>query len=60
MSEFMEDTLKFITSVPKKMDRGVKYEWKCPLCSGTVKGARAASNGHLHAGCDGCGMRIME
>lgn len=58
--EYFEDIGAFVQLIQQDMERGKRYEWECPLCGGIVSGVRAEYNGHLHAGCDRCGVRIME
>ena len=36
------------------------YEFTCPLCGGKAVGVKASINGHIHASCDGCGIKIMQ
>ena len=38
--------------------RGVKFTAECP-CGGTITAMRVEYNGHLRAGCDKCGTRMM-
>ena len=36
-------------------------EWfTCPICGGKAWWGRSPVNGHLHAGCDGCGLVLIE
>lgn len=44
----------------KPENRGKVFEFTCPLCGGNVKGVRFEYNGHVHAQCEGCNMKVME
>ena len=57
--EIMEAVRDFLEALSKAEDAGEK-EFVCPLCGGKASWGRSPGNGHIHAGCDGCGMRIME
>ena len=57
--EMMEALGDFLAAFSKAEDAGEK-EFVCPLCGGKAFWGRSPGNGHIHAGCDGCGMRIME
>ena len=37
-----------------------KRAFSCPICGGTVKWSRCPENGHIHAGCDRCGIMCAE
>lgn len=44
----------------KLENRGEVFEFTCPLCGGNVKGMRSEYNGHVHAQCEGCNMKVIE
>ena len=50
---------EFLTAIPDFEERGKEYTGKCPN-GGTVHAKRSTYNGHIHAWCDKCGMRIIE
>lgn len=53
--------LKFILEADKIIvEKGKPYEFTCPICGGAAIGARAELNGHIHAACEGCGIRIIQ
>lgn len=35
-------------------------EFTCPLCGAKAMWGRSPYNNHLHCGCKGCGIRMME
>ena len=41
-------------------EKGVIYEFECPICKGVAKASKSTYNGHLHAQCKKCDMTIME
>lgn len=43
-------------------DRGVEKRRDCPICDGveSLHYVRATSNGHIHAYCESCFMRIAQ
>ena len=56
-----DNYLKFILAADKvAVERGKAYEFTCPICGGKAVGARAEINGHIHASCESCGIRIMQ
>lgn len=55
-----ERSSQFRNAVPQEMERGQVYEWRCPVCGGTARGGRVATNGHLRASCESCGNQIIE
>lgn len=57
--EMMEALGDFLAALSEAQERGER-EFTCPLCGGKAFWGRSPGNGHIHAGCDGCGMRIME
>lgn len=55
----MEKIADFLIALSEAQNKGQR-EFACPLCGGTVKMVRAPGNGHIHAACDGCGMKVCE
>lgn len=41
-------------------NRGKVIEFICPICGGTAKCVRAEYNGHIHAECTKCDIKIMQ
>lgn len=54
-----DDMIRFMKAMDQALNEG-KQEYTCPICGGTVRVSVAKYNGHAHAYCDGCGMRLME
>lgn len=53
--------LKFILEADKTIiERGKPYEFTCPICEGKAIGVRAEIDGHIHAACESCGIRIIQ
>lgn len=48
-----------LMALSEAQERG-EHQFVCPICGGTVKWDRAEGNGHIHAGCDRCGIRMCE
>lgn len=57
MSE--ESIIKFLKAQHEAEEAG-KEEFTCPVCGGNARWGRAALNGHLHCGCEKCGMKVIE
>lgn len=57
--DFIVKITEFMQSQQKAEERG-EYEFICPLCGATAIWGRSTYNNHLHCGCTGCGMRMME
>ncbi|MEI1256017.1 hypothetical protein V8Q34_14860 [Blautia sp. JLR.GB0024] len=55
-----EKDFEFMEKAGKDLKRGKSKEFICPLCGGKAYAARARINGHLHAGCKKCGIRVMQ
>lgn len=55
----MEEMIVFINALQEAVAAD-KRAFVCPICGGTVKWARASENGHIHAGCDRCGIMCAE
>ena len=60
MSNIEEELALFMQAIPPDIERGKPYEWDCPACGGTVRGARNEYNGHLWCKCTKCGKSLME
>jgi len=57
----LEILFKFISIANEVIvDRGKAYNFECPVCGGNAMGIKAETNGHLHAICEGCGIKIMQ
>ena len=41
-------------------EKGIIYEFECPICKGMAKASKSTYNGHLHAQCKKCDMTIVE
>lgn len=54
-----KEVIDFLKAIPDFEDRGVEHTAPCP-CGGTIHAIRAVYNGHLHAFCDKCEMRMMS
>lgn len=58
--EFVESFFKFLTAQDNAEKEG-KHEFTCPVCGGIAWWNRATTvNNHLHCGCKGCGIHMME
>lgn len=57
--DFVVKITEFMQAQQKAEERG-EYEFICPLCGATAIWGRSTYNNHLHCGCTGCGMRMME
>ena len=55
----MEEMVIFINALQEAV-KDNKKAFVCPICGGTVKWAKASGNGHIHAGCDRCGIMCAE
>lgn len=49
----------FLAAQQEAEDKDEHY-FTCPLCGNQAHWSRANSSDHLHCGCSGCGIRIME
>ena len=54
-----EQAIEFMKAQQEAEQAG-NNEFTCPLCGGKAWWSRSSYNNHLHAGCHGCGMRMME
>ena len=52
--------LKPFLAAQTQAEAAEKSTFKCPLCGGLAWWGRAETNGHLHTGCESCGIKIME
>ena len=50
---------KFLEALEKAIEKG-DHAFACPVCGNEAYWMRVMENGHLHSGCDGCGIMIME
>jgi len=41
-------------------ERGKIYEFECPICKGKAKVSKASVNGHIHARCEKCDMKVIQ
>ena len=57
--EYTEAFLEFLKAHHEAEEAG-KEEFTCPVCGGDAWWGRAAINGHLHCGCEKCGMKVIE
>ena len=55
----MENIILFLSALQEAVEAD-KRAFVCPICGGTVKWARTSENGHIHAGCDSCGIMCAE
>ena len=55
----MGKVIEFLAAQAKAEEAG-QEEFKCPICGGKAWWGRAEENGHLHCGCHGCGIRIVQ
>ena len=37
-----------------------RQEFTCPICGGDASWTRSQYNGHIHAGCTKCRIRVLE
>ena len=59
--EDLKKTLTFLKAADEvATERCKTYEFTCPNCGGKAIAARTETNGHIHAGCKGCHIKIME
>lgn len=40
--------------------RGIKYNFKCPLCGGKAHVTKTTRNGPIRASCESCGIKIDD
>lgn len=57
--EYDEAFFKFLKAQHEAEEAG-KEEFTCPVCGGNAWWGRASINGHLHCGCEKCGMKVIE
>lgn len=55
----MDEIVEFLKAQAKAEEAG-QEEFKCPICGGEAWWGLAEGNGHLHCGCQGCGIQVME
>ena len=55
----MEGALKFLAAL-NKAEKENRQEFTCPVCGGDASWTRSPYNGHIHAGCAKCGIRVLE
>lgn len=55
----MDEIFVFLEAMQEAEEQG-EHEFMCPLCGGDAWWKRSNYNGHFHAGCDKCGMLVME
>lgn len=55
----MDDIVKFIKAQQEAEERG-EEDFVCPICGGAAWWGRSDYNNHLHCGCEGCGIRMIE
>lgn len=53
------DILQFISALSEAEEKK-EHEFCCPLCGGVAEWYRSEYNNHIHAWCNGCGMKMME
>ena len=59
----LQDFISLIEDIAENdPDRGIEKQRNCPICEGvkSLHYIRAASNGHIHAYCESCSIRIMQ
>ena len=57
--EKMSKALSFMHA-QHEAEKAGSNEFACPICGGIAWWKRSPHNNHLHAGCKGCGMKMME
>lgn len=55
----MDKIVEFLKAQQEAEEKG-EYEFVCPICGGKAWWGRAEGNGHLHCGCQGCGIMVCE
>lgn len=55
----MDEIMLFMKAQREAEEKG-QQEFVCPICGGAAHFGRSPYNEHLHTGCDGCGIMIME
>lgn len=55
----MDDVFKFMKAQQDAEEEG-EEEFVCPICGGKAWWGRSYINGHLHCGCQDCGIRVIE
>ena len=55
----MDEIVEFLKAQDEAEKAG-QEEFKCPICGGKAWWGRSELNGHLHCGCEGCGIRVCE
>lgn len=54
------DPFEFVVEAAKGLNKGESKEFTCPVCGGKAHAERVKLNGHLHANCEKCGLRVMQ
>ena len=62
MDKYIEKYLKFMKAATHACVeiREKVFAFKCPICGKEAHASRSTYNGHMHASCDSCGLRLME
>lgn len=61
MEEDLEEFFKFLKVANNAcIEKGKIYKFECPICKGIAKATKSNYNGHLHAECKKCEMRIHQ
>ena len=55
----MNDALDFLAAL-NKAEKENRQEFTCPICGGNAFWTRSQYNGHIHAGCTKCRIRVLE
>lgn len=58
--EELEEMLKFMRAAVKATEDRPFSVFICPICRGAACAEKSPINGHVHASCDCCGMRMTQ
>lgn len=58
-ARMMDDIKKFFVAQQEAEEKG-EESFACPICGGSAWWGRSDYNNHLHCGCEGCGIKVVE
>ena len=54
-----DDAFSFLAALNQAVEEN-QQEFTCPICGGNAHWSRSQINGHIHAGCTECRIRVLE
>lgn len=54
-----KEAIIFMDAVAEAQKKG-NHQFKCPKCGGSAEWHEARTNGHIHAWCNKCGIKMFE